>query len=72
MVMNGFYMPADGSERYTIEQICAVLKIAEEQGYPAGNRKLCRTHDDCAATSPHAKSVRRLEVKPMLNSLLTI
>jgi hypothetical protein len=32
--MKSFYMPADGSERYTIQQICAILKIAEAQGFP--------------------------------------
>jgi len=31
--MNRFDMPATGSERYTIQQICAILKEAERQGF---------------------------------------
>lgn len=31
--MNRFHMPGEGSERYTVQQICAILKKAEKQGF---------------------------------------
>lgn len=32
--MKCFYLLADGHERYTEAEICSILKIAEEQGFP--------------------------------------
>jgi len=32
--VKGFYMLADGHERFTCPEICAILKRAEEAGFP--------------------------------------
>ena len=32
--MNGFYMLSDGHERFTVGEICAILKQADQMGIP--------------------------------------